>query len=266
MTFVSGATPTPEPPPSGGAELPDDASRNTDPEGLSHEDGAPGSTPHESDSAPADDPKPTGRPAANGRWGLSRRDLVLITAISLAVAVVAALVIVTLTGGSGGTDDDILSVEEFLEPQDPGTQSGAAEVGQPVPNLDLELFDGTTTTLDQFIDRPTVINVWASTCTPCLREMPDFESVHDDLGDQVAMLGIDSGETMAQGAPFAKRVGATYPLAEDPDQAHSIALGLVALPMTLFVDADGTVAGQKIGAMDEADLRANIDKYLGVAS
>lgn len=101
---------------------------------------------------------------------------------------------------------------------------------------------------------------------PCLREMPDFERVHDDLGDRVGMLGIDSGETEAQGAPFAERVGATYPLAEDPDQAHSIALGLVALPMTLFVDADGTVAGQQLGAMDEAELRSNIERYLGVAS
>ena len=246
MTFVSGATPTPEPPPSGGEELPENPVT-------------------EGDHAPSHGPEPSGRrPAARGRWGLSRRDLTLITAVSLVVAVIAAVGVGMLMGDS--TDDDILSVEEFLEPQDPGASSGAAEVGEPVPNIDLKMFDGTSTTLDELIDRPTVINVWASTCAPCLREMPDFERVHNDLGDQLGMLGIDSGETKAQGAPFAERVGATYPLAEDPDQAHSIALGLVALPMTLFVEADGTVAGQKIGAMDEADLRANIDKYLGVAS
>ncbi|HMS49068.1 TlpA family protein disulfide reductase [Candidatus Microthrix sp.] len=258
---MSGATPTPEPRPSGG----DDVSENAVPEGTGPSEDAPGDAEPEDDGAtPTEEPKPPGRPASRGRWGLSRRDLVLISAISLVVAVIAAAVIVTLTGGK--TDDDILSVEEFLEPQDPGATSGSAEVGEPVPNLDLRMFDGTTTTLDELIDRPTVINVWASTCAPCLREMPDFERVHDDLGDRVGMLGIDSGETEAQGAPFAERVGATYPLAEDPDQAHSIALGLVALPMTLFVDADGTVAGQQLGAMDEAELRSNIERYLGVAS
>lgn len=240
MTFVSGATPTPEPPPS-------------------DKDATP-----ENDDAATDERTADDRPARSAPTSvLSRRDLVLITAASLVIALVVAVAVVALTRGDA--DDGTVSVEEFLDQKAPA-QSEGAEVGESVPNLDLNMFDGTTTTLGDLIDRPTVINVWASTCAPCLREMPDFEAVHDDLGDRVAMLGIDSGETKAQGAPFAARVGVTYPLAEDPDQSHSVALGLVALPMTLFVEADGTVAGQQLGAMDEAELRSNIERYLDVAS
>lgn len=227
MTFVSGTIPTPEAPSSGEAD-------------------------------PSDAPTPAARSAK-----LTKRELALITGISLVIAFAVAFAVVKLTA----SDDGAVSVEEFLNADDQSaSESGSAEVGERLPNLELQMFDDTSTTIGAIVDRPTVINLWASTCPPCLREMPDFEAVHQDLGDEVGMLGIDSGESKAQGAPFAEQVGVTYPLAEDPDQAHSIALGLVALPMTLFVDADGTLAGREMGAMDEAGLRSNIEKYLGVTS
>ena len=84
------------------------------------------------------------------------------------------------------------------------------------------------------------------------------------MGDQVAFLGLDSGESVDDGAPFAKERGVRYALAEDPDLERSTTLGLVGLPTTLFIDADGMLTGRKLGAMDEAELRSNIAKYLGV--
>ena len=232
MTFVSGTIPTPDPSP------PDD----------------PG---------PPEDTPADGR-AVTARTRLSGRDLALITVASLVIAFGVAIAVVTLSNRNGA--EQSVSVDEFLTQDDPGAADGAPQVGDLMPNLELQRFDGTSTTLDELLDRPLVLNVWASTCTPCLREMPDFEAVYQDLGDEVGFLGLDSGESAEEGAPFAAQVGATYPLAEDPDQAHSTRLGLVALPMTLFVNADGTLAHRELGAMDEAKLRANIDEHLGVAS
>lgn len=234
MTFVSGITPTPDP------SSPDD-------------------TPAD---AAGQKSQPEATPASSAT--LSGRDLVKITAVSLVIAFAVAIGVVLLT--NNGSDNDAVSIDEFLSDEESSAPTDAPEAGDLVPNLDLQLFDGTTTTLDQQLDRPMVVNVWASTCAPCLREMPDFEAVYQDLGDQVGFLGLDSGETKDDGAPFADQVGVTYPLAEDPDQAHSIALGLVALPMTLFINDDGTLAHRQLGAMDEAELRKNIDNYLDVAS
>ena len=238
MTFVSGTTPPPVAPPPEGPAAPQTDSSNA-PEGAAK------------------------APPGSSRLRLSGRDMAAITAVSLVIAFAIAIAVVTFTNKGSS---DAVPDEEFLTPQDTGAAAGSLEVGNPVPNLDLKLFDGTTTTLDDLLDRPMVVNVWASTCTPCLREMPDFEAVHQDLGDSVSFVGIDSGESKADGQPFADKLGITYPLAEDPEQVHSNALDLVALPMTLFINTDGTLAHRRLGAMDEAALRSNIEKYLKVPS
>ena len=74
-----------------------------------------------------------------------------ITAVSLVIAFAIAIAVVTFTNKGSS---DAVPDEEFLTPQDTGAAAGSLEVGNPVPNLDLKLFDGTTTTLDDLLDRP----------------------------------------------------------------------------------------------------------------
>ncbi|MEZ5382130.1 MAG: TlpA disulfide reductase family protein [Microthrixaceae bacterium] len=238
---MSGITPDPDP-----TELPDE----------------PGPPPAAGQPTAGPDDATAGAPGSLRRR-LPVRDLVIGTVLALVASVVVAVAVVSLTGNDQ-EDDGVVSIDEFLDREDPGAAPGSPEVGQPLPDLDLTLFDGSTTTLDAFVDRPTVLNVWASTCPPCLREMPAFQAVHEDVGKEVAFLGLDSGESIDDGEPFAKDRGVTYALAEDPDLERSTTLGLVGLPMTLFIDADGVLAGRKLGAMDESELRAKITEYLGV--
>ena len=113
--------------------------------------------------------------ASAGR-NLPVRELAIGTIFALVVAIGAALVFVSLTNDDD--DDNVVSIDEFLDREDPGAAPGSPEVGQPLPDIDLTMFDGSSTTLQGFVDRPTVLNVWASTCPPCLREMPAFQTVH----------------------------------------------------------------------------------------
>ena len=61
----------------------------------------------------------------------------------------------------------------------------------------------------------TVLNFWASTCTACQIEMPDFEKAHQFFGSNVTFLGIDVTDNQPAALAFARSVGVTYPLARD---------------------------------------------------
>ena len=139
---------------------------------------------------------------------------------------------------------------------------GSAAVGHPLPALALQRFDGTDTSLDAYRGTPLVINLWASSCAPCVAEMPDLERVHQ-ANPGVTFLGVDSGESVQLAQPMAAKTGVTYDLALDPTQSVATAVGAAGLPTTVLVRADGTVARVTgPGAVAPDDLQRWIDQDL----
>lgn len=114
-------------------------------------------------------------------------------------------------------------------------------------------------------DRPLVINVWATWCTPCRKEMPAFQAVHEQLGDRVAIVGVSDDPNLDGSRKAAKVAGVTYPLLVDVDTRLMVDLGIAGLPATVFVDRDGKVLGKRLGAMTEDQLRDEIEKRYGIA-
>lgn len=138
--------------------------------------------------------------------------------------------------------------------------------GTPLPDLTLERFDGTPMTFDEYQGRPMVVNVWASTCAPCVKEMPAFEAAHQRLGDAVAFVGVNNQDAAARADEFATKTGVTYDLVRDPAGEFFAEMGLVVMPTTLLVAPDGTVVHTKVGELDEADLLELIGSELGVTA
>lgn len=112
--------------------------------------------------------------------------------------------------------------------------------------------------------QPLVLNVWASFCTPCITEMPDFEAVHQDLGDQVAIVGVTDDDDVEAALALAERTGVTYPLYRDPARRLGIDLEVSGLPATVFVGPDGEVVERHQGALDADELSATIDRLWGI--
>ncbi|MGI9051040.1 MAG: TlpA family protein disulfide reductase [Ilumatobacteraceae bacterium] len=113
--------------------------------------------------------------------------------------------------------------------------------------------DGPALRLDA-LDGPAVVNLWATWCAPCRRELPAFQEVSEQHPD-VAFVGVDVGEDAASAQEFLDRLGVTFPQYADGPSALADALGVASLPVTLVVDTDGRVV-TNVGPMTAETLTA----------
>jgi thiol-disulfide isomerase/thioredoxin len=130
--------------------------------------------------------------------------------------------------------------------------------GKTLPNVPLQTFDGVAVRLASLVGKPSVINLWAESCLPCKEEMPAFEAVHQQLGDRIRFVGVDTQDSIDRARTFAKKTGVTYDLWRDPEGQLMAGLDFPALPATVFVDSTGHIVSSKLGAMTGPQLAAKL--------
>jgi thiol-disulfide isomerase/thioredoxin len=133
----------------------------------------------------------------------------------------------------GQLDTDLAPCPE--QPDQPAADSD-------LPATVFDCFGGGTLDLSRAPGVPTVVNLWASWCGPCREELPLVQQLADAGGDQVRVLGVASLDGPKQTAAFAEDAAITFPSAFDGEGEVLASLGLNALPYTLFLAADGSVA------------------------
>ncbi|MGY1608259.1 MULTISPECIES: TlpA family protein disulfide reductase [unclassified Geodermatophilus] len=134
-----------------------------------------------------------------------------------------------------------------------------------LPAVELPCPGGGTLDLGRAPGVPTVVNLWASWCTPCREELPLVQDLADTAAGRVAVVGVISKDGVPQADSFATDAGVTFPSAFDGDGALMDALGLNVLPFTYFVDADGALVHTKVGPVASVDeLRTLVAEHLGV--
>ena len=182
--------------------------------------------------------------------------LLLFSTVLALIAAAGTVVLLSDDGGGDGVDttDDTTGVD--LVPDDE------------VPTFDeatFTTFEGEEVPLSSVKGTPTVVNFWASYCTPCLEEMPDFEEVYQDVrGEDVAFLGLAVADRTDDAVEMVAKTGVTYATAEDKDASVITALEGVVLPTTVLLDADGEVIAHHAGQLSADDLRALLADELGI--
>lgn len=124
----------------------------------------------------------------------------------------------------------------------------------PLPALQVADLQGDRIDLQQFRGKPLVLNLWATWCGPCRREMPVLaaaQQAHDD----VQFVFLNQGETLeeVQGFLASERLMLGNVLLDD-DAAASTVLGVQAYPSTLFFGADGRLRELHLGELTAAGL------------
>lgn len=123
-----------------------------------------------------------------------------------------------------------------------------------LPQLVLPSMDGSTVALSSFEGRPTVVNLWATWCPPCQREMPVLHAAQRARPD-VHFVFLNQGESAQQVAAYLRK--SALPLRNvllDGRGDAGAALGHRALPTTLFFDARGRLVDTRVGELSEASL------------
>jgi thiol-disulfide isomerase/thioredoxin len=149
----------------------------------------------------------------------------------------------------------------------PGTPGGAAAGG--LPPVTLPCLGGGPAVDLATLPGPRVVNLWASWCGPCRRELPHYQAFAEKHGDRVPVLGVDYQDTQPAAAlALARATGVTYPLLADPqgrlDGASPIPR-LAGLPFLALVDADGRVVHREfVEIRSEQQLAALVTRYLKV--
>lgn len=124
----------------------------------------------------------------------------------------------------------------------------------PLPTLQVTDLQGGPVDLQQFRGSPLVLNLWATWCGPCRREMPVLAAAQQAHAD-VQFVFLNQGETLdeVQGFLADERLVLGNVLLDD-DAAASTVLGVQAYPSTLFFDADGRLRELHLGELTAAGL------------
>lgn len=106
----------------------------------------------------------------------------------------------------------------------------------------------------------TVVNIWASWCSPCRSELPTLVRLARQWSDQgVAVTTIDTRDGVALASRFLRQTGGTGLTAvSDPDGVLAVAWGATGVPETFVIDADGIVRAHWNGAVDATWLSREV--------
>ena len=193
---------------------------------------------------------------------------------------VLVLVLAALIGGayvlygrlSAGAGADNLSVQTPPPAQTPGEtgapqDSAAPEETEPpkveAPDFTVENADGEEVKLSDYVGKPIVLNFWASWCTPCKSEMPEFNAAWEELEGEVQFLMVNmtdgARETVESAREYVEGEGFTFPVLFDTKSEAAIAYSAYSLPTTYFIDAEGYVTARAVGAIDGETLQKGLD-------
>ena len=137
------------------------------------------------------------------------------------------------------------------------------------PDFTVYDVDGNEVKLSQYKGKkPVVINFWASWCPPCKEEMPYFKEANDKYSKddvEILMVNLTDGmrETKQKAIDYMKQKNYNMKLVFDLESDAAIKYQLDVIPRTLFIDINGNIVKDNVGAISKGTLEKNIEKIIG---
>ena len=135
-----------------------------------------------------------------------------------------------------------------------------------VATLALRDLDGANRDLKELRGQIVLLNFWATWCLPCREEMPVFVSIRKRYaarGVHVIAASTDLESARSEVARFARDKKLNFPVWVEATTEDMSRLGAgAAIPATVIIDRDGTIAGRIIGVVEKEDLERRVEWLL----
>jgi cytochrome c biogenesis protein CcmG/thiol:disulfide interchange protein DsbE len=112
------------------------------------------------------------------------------------------------------------------------------------------------------IDRPAVVNVWASWCIPCRSEAPLLDRAFRTYGADIEFIGVAVADNQPDAKAFLSEFGLGFDHFFDRDRSMPSLFGGIGTPITFFFGPGGELISTHNGVMDDRTLALNIDELL----
>jgi cytochrome c biogenesis protein CcmG, thiol:disulfide interchange protein DsbE len=135
------------------------------------------------------------------------------------------------------------------------------DVGSRAPEYAALSLDGDTVRLSSFTGDIVLLNIWATWCLPCVREMPALQRLHEQLGERglsIVAVSVDAGGALRSDGravssdvrEFADSFDLTFTVLHDPTGGIQSRYQVNGLPTTFLIDRDGRIRRRVIGAAE----------------
>ena len=147
--------------------------------------------------------------------------------------------------------------------------------GKQAPDFTLEDLSGNKVSLASYKGKAVLVNFWATWCAPCKIETPWLIELRNQYAAQgFEILGVSAddidrdepaklADEKKEIARSASQMHIPYPVLIDGGSLDKAYGGLDELPMSFFVDRNGTVVAVQMGLTSKDEMEANIKKALG---
>lgn len=168
------------------------------------------------------------------------------------------LIALTLVGASCGGQT---ATEKVF-----GIKEKSATVYAPAPDFALKDFLDQTVRLSDYRGKYVVLNFWASWCTECVNVLPDIGKLQEEYKGKLTVIGVNRAEPAGVAKDFADRVGVRgkYILLLDPKDSAYESFRERAMPLTLFLGAEGEIRHVERGAMDLKKMRQRVKEVFSL--
>ena len=174
-------------------------------------------------------------------------------------SVVACIAALALTACEDGTGADVTGPSPSPALLAVEGLAGLPETVAELPVVDTEDF---RSMMAQLRGTPVVVNLWASWCEPCEREMPMLAQAARANPD-VQFLGVDSLDSREGAEEFIAEFGVPFPSLFDPDGVIRTDLDSFGLPVTVFFDAEGNQVAKVDGELSQTWLDEHLAAIAG---
>jgi peroxiredoxin len=160
------------------------------------------------------------------------------------------------------TDTPSYTLSNSIDLASDGIATNTLLLGSQLPAIKLETVEGQEVSTQSLLNKPLIINVWYSTCEPCRRELPALANADMQYRDLVRFVGVNIKDSATVAREFAAQYGVEFELLLDKNGLFISQLGIATAPVTLAIDQQGVIVGQKAGEISASELDELVKELL----